>query len=145
MLSSGKRLSLLVIGDFLLLFGLPSVLTSVIWFIQRISGRLSPSARYFRRRVFGFAFLLILFVIVFGLVVLVAAISSAPDGGNGATALGRRIGMVAFIELPIIYWWGLKTEDGFLRAVFVPYSSLTPQAKERLISGNLVTGNKLQE
>jgi len=132
-----------MIGDLLLLFGVPYVLTSLIWLFQKISGSLGPPATYFRRRVFGIVFLLILLIVVCGLVVLVGAMSSSPDGRTAASsALGRNIGKFVFIELPLIYWWGLKTEDGFLRAVFVPYSSLTPQAKERLITGKLATTNK---
>ena len=131
-----------MIGDLLLLFGVPSVLTSLIWFFQKISGRLGPSATYFRRRVFGCVLLLILLIVVFGLVALVVEMPSPSDGGAGSSALGRNIGKFVIFELPLIYWWGLKTEDGFLRAIFVPYSSLTPQAKERLISGVLPTANK---
>lgn len=133
---------MLVIGDLLLLFGLPAILTSLIWCVQKMSGKLGPAATYFRRRVYGSAFLLILLIVVAGMVTLVAAISNSPEGGTGASALGRNIGKFIFIELPIVYWWGLKTEDGFLRAVFLSYSSLTPQAKERLISGNLSTSNQ---
>jgi hypothetical protein len=131
-----------VIGDLLLLFGLPSVLTSLIWLFQKILGRLGPPATYFRRRVFGYVFSLILIIVIFGLVVLVGEMSSSSGGGTGSSALGRNIGKFLVIELPLIYWWGLKTEDGFLRAVFVPYSSLTPQAKERLISGVTPATNK---
>lgn len=93
---------------------------------------------------FGCVFLLILLIVVFGLVVLVGEMSRSSDGGTGSSALGRSIGKFVFIELPLIYWWGLKTEDGFLRAIFVPYSSLTPQAKKRLISGVLQTTNKVK-
>ena len=142
MLENGKRLPPLVIGDLLLLFGLPSILTSLIWCFQKLLGRLGPPGTYFRRRIFGSTFFLILLIIVFGLISLVVMISNAPDAGNGASALGRNIGKFVFLELPLICWWGLKTEDGFLRAVFIPYSSLTPKAKERLISGNLATANK---
>jgi hypothetical protein len=81
-------------------------------------------------------------IVVLGLVTLVGEISNSPDGGTEVSVLGRNIGLFLFIQLPLIYLWGLKTEDGFLRAVFISYSSLTPQAKERLISGNLATSSR---
>jgi hypothetical protein len=132
-----------VIGDFFLLFGLPSLLTSLIWLNQKALGRLGPQSTYLRRRIFGAIFLGILLVVVLGLVALVAMIANSPSGGEGSSALGRKFGMFIFIELPIIYGFGLRTEDGFLRSVFVSYASLTPQAKERLISGNLASSNKV--
>lgn len=72
---------------------------------------------------------------------------AAPDSNSSDTRLytslmGRSMGKFLIFELPLIYWFGLKTEDGFLRAVFISYSSLTPQAKERLITGNLSTSNE---
>lgn len=131
-----------MIGDLLLLYVLPSVLTGMIWLFQKSFGRLGPQGTYFRRRVFGITFLLILAFSVVGFIALIAMISNAPAGTSGSSALGRTIGKFVFIELPIIYGTGLRTEDGFIRAVFVSYSSLTPQAKERLISGNLTSTNK---
>lgn len=131
-----------MLGDLLLLFGLPSLLTSVVWVTQKALGRLGPQSTYFRRRVFGSLFLIILLFCIIGLIALIAAISTSPAGTSASSALGRKLAMFIFIELPIIYGTGLRTEDGFLRAVFVSYSSLTPQAKERLISGNLASTNK---
>ena len=131
-----------MIGDFILLFGLPSLLTGIIWLIQKILGRLGPQGTYLRRRIFGGVFLLILLVCVLGFATLIAMISNSPSGGEGSSALGRKIGMFIFIELPIIYGFGLRTEDGFLRSVFVSYASLTPQAKQRLISGNLASNKQ---
>ena len=105
-------------------------------------GRLGPPGTYFRRRVYGFTVLLILLIVALGFVGIIVLISNAPAGSNAGSTLGRYIGKFIIFELPVIYWWGLKTEDGFLRAIFVSYSSLTPQAKERLISGNLASNNK---
>ena len=132
-----------MIGDFLLLFGLPAILTSIVWCIQKFSGRLGPAGTYFRRRIYGIVFLFILILVVIGMISLAVLISNSPDATSGASALeGRNMAKFVFLELPLIYWWGLKTEDGFLRAVFISYSSLTPQAKERLITGTLSTNNQ---
>lgn len=122
-----------MIGDLIFVFGLPAVITSLMWLIQKITGRLSASAKYFRRRVFGFLVLTILFVLTCGLLYLIYAVSNAPDGSNAGSIIGRRAGKFIF-NLVILYGLGMRNEDGFLRAVFIPYSSLTPQAKERLIS-----------
>ena len=123
-----------MIGDLIFVLGLPAVITSLMWLIQKITGRLSTSAKYFRRRVFGVLVLTILFVLTCGFLYLIFAVSNAPDGSNVGSVIGRRAGRFVF-ELAILYGLGMRNEDGFLRAVFIPYSSLTPQAKERLMSG----------
>ena len=123
-----------MIGDLIFVLGLPAVITSLMWLIQKITGRLSTPAKYLRRRIFGFLVLTILFVLTCGFLYLIVAVANAPDGSNAGSVIGRHAGRFVF-ELVILYGLGLRNEDGFLRAVFIPFSSLTPQAKERLMSG----------
>lgn len=124
-----------MIGDFLLLFGVPSVVTAIIWILQAASGRLCPSATYFRRRVFGCIFVIILLFAFFSLVALMGGLSSPSAGGISSSALGGKMGRFIFIDLAAAYWFGLKDDDGFIRAIFTSYSSLPHQAKERLAPG----------
>jgi len=132
-----------VIGDLLLLFGLPAIPTSIVWCIQKFSGRLGPAGTYFRRRIYGIVVLFVLILIAISVIFALAALdSNSPDTRLYTSLMGRSMAKFLIIELPLIYWFGLKTEDGFLRAVFISYSSLTPQAKERLITGNLSTSNE---
>ena len=131
-----------MIGDLLLLFGLPSVVTGCIWFLQKLTGRLTIRAKYLRRRIFGALIIALLCLVLFGFVVTIVEIANMPSGSNSASSLGSGIAMFIILEIPVIYWYGSRTEDGFLRAVFVPFSSLTPQAKERLVSGKLLSDNK---
>jgi hypothetical protein len=123
-----------MIGDFLLVLGLPAVITSLIWFIQKVLGNLSPPAKYLRRRIYGFVVIAILLVGICMYGVLVITIFNAGVGNSVGSSIGRGIGRFV-VELIVLYALGMRNEDGFLRAVFIPYSSLSPQAKARLISG----------
>jgi hypothetical protein len=123
-----------MIGDFLLVLGLPAVITSLIWFLQKVSGKLSPPAKYLRRRIYGFIVIAILLVAICMYGVLVITIFNAGLGSGLGSSIGKGVGRFA-VELLVLYGLGMRSEDGFLRAVFIPYSSLSPQAKGRLISG----------
>jgi hypothetical protein len=123
-----------MIGDFLLVLGLPAIITSFIWFIQKVLGKLSPPAKYLRRRIYGFVVIIILLVAICMYGVLVITIYNAGVGNSVGSSIGKGVGRFV-VELMVLYALGMRSEDGFLRAVFIPYSSLSPQAKGRLISG----------
>jgi hypothetical protein len=128
--------NLVVIGTFLVLLGIPSIVTGILWLIQKVTGKLGGQGRYLRRQVFG-----LLVVIVSGLygiafaVLLFYARSKASDLPDNAGATFARASYRIFFPIFLLWSAGLRSEDGFLRALFVPYSSLSPDAKKRLLSG----------
>lgn len=125
-----------MIGNFLILLGIPSIVTGILWLIQKVTGKLGGQGRYLRRQVFGLLVVIIsgIYGIAFA-VLLFYARSKASDLPDNAGASFARGLFWDFFSIFLVWSAGLRSEDGFLRALFVPYSSLSPDAKKRLLSG----------
>ncbi len=121
-----------MIGDAIVLFGIPAVITGILWIIQKATNTLGPRSTY-RRRIFA---CLVLFMLSISILGIIALINDPESSAMAARALGRSI--VRFVLFGgAIFWSGIVKEDGFIRSIFIPYAALTPQAKERLISGEV--------
>ena len=122
-----------MIGDVIVLFGIPAGITGILWLIQKVRNTLGPRSTYRRRRIFA---CLVLFMLSISILGIIALINDPESSAMAARALGRST--VRFVLYGgAIFWSGIIKEDGFLRSIFIPYAALTPQAKERLISGEV--------
>ena len=122
-----------MIGDAIVLFGIPAGITGILWLIQKVTNTLGPRSTYRRRRIFA---CLVLFMLSISILGIIALISDPESSAMAARALGRST--VRFVLFGgAIFWSGIIQEDGFLRSIFIPYAALTPQARERLVSNKV--------
>ena len=123
-----------MIGDAIAIFGIPAAITGILWLFQKLSNTLGPRATYRRRRMFGFLVLFMLFISIIGAISLM----SDPETVKIASRALARSAVRFFFIGGAIFWSGIINEDGFLRSIVIPYAALTPQARERLVTGETI-------
>jgi len=119
-----------MIGDIIYLIGIPSLITGILWIFQKLTNTLGPRSTYRRRRVFGALLLFLLSIAIIGMISML----SNPDLASYAARSASKVAIRLIIFGGAIYGACFK-EDGPIRSIFVPYAELTPQARERIVTG----------